>query len=181
MPGIVSREIAGGVARLVRLPCSANSRRTAGLPVYVKVLVRVCRDRIWGGWSFEGATHRPASILPEENLADPGLALECCGPLPGGRGHNRAPTLYILWKYDRATGEWREIARAASVERDWTLDLGPIASRELKPPRPVLVDTEASARRIMEAVERELEPLEFRAQGLVIRALQDRLAAGMAG
>ncbi len=61
------------------------------------------------------------------------------------------------------------------------MNLGPIAAREMNPPRPLLVDTEASARRVMDVLERELEPLEFKARVLVIRALQDRLAAGIAG
>ena len=110
MPGAISREVSGAVARQIRLPYSAR-RRAATL--YVKLLARVFPDRVWGGWSFEGSVFRPGAVIPEETIPPPGLALECAGPQPGGRGHVRAPTLYILWRYDRDTGEWAELARVA--------------------------------------------------------------------
>jgi hypothetical protein len=57
----------------------------------------------------------------------------------------------------------------------------PIARAELDPPRPVLVDPQAAAARVVEALDRDLGPLEFMARVLVVRAVLDRLAAGMAG
>jgi hypothetical protein len=99
--------------------------------------------------------------------------------LPGGSGHNRAPCLYVLWRLD--DGAWRELARAATIGRDWTIGLGPIAKAELDPPRPVLIDPESTARRLLADFEREIEPMELRARVLVVRAVQDRLAAAMAG
>jgi hypothetical protein len=107
------------------------------------------------------------------------LLLECVGSFGPGRGHNRNPELYIRWRLEG--DDWREVARAASVGRDWTLDLGPIARRELQPPKPYLLDPEAAAARVIEALDRELEPLRLEAQVLVVRAVYDRFAARMAG
>ncbi len=175
MPGMVSREIAGET-QLVRLPRSSTRR---GLITYCRLLKSVEPDTIWGGWSFDGPVFRPGILINEQDLPRAALLLECAGAHPGGRGHNRAPVLYILWRYEGA--EWLELARVSSVGRDWTVDLGPIAQRELRPPKPFLVDPAISALRIVDAIERELEPLEFKARVLVIRAVEDRLAMRMAG
>ena len=174
----MAAEVADSGALLVRLPRTASSRGTV---TYLKLLDRVKRDSIWGGWRFEGRLLRPGGFIPAAEIQEPGLLLECAGVLPGGWGHSRAPTLYLLWRWDRPAGRWRELARVASVGRDWTLDLGPIARREFEPPGPLLVDPEAAAGRLMAAFEQEIEALEFKARVLVLRAVQDRLAAGMAG
>ena len=177
MPGLIAEEVGGAGVRLVRLPRSSVNRNAV---TYARLLRRVCRDRTWGGWCFEGLVERPGSVIPAGRIPAGGLLLECAGSQPGGRGHNRAPTLYILWRYEHASGEWRELARSTAMERDWTLDLGPIAHRELHPPKPVLVDLAGIAGRVLDSFERETEPLEFKARVLVIREIQDRLAAGMA-
>lgn len=176
MSGSVAREVAGQ-EHSVRLPHSATRR---GGVTYARLLEAVMPDRTWGGWKFEGRVLRPGALVPLIEIEERGLLLECAGAGLGGRGHVRAPVLYVLWRYDTATGNWREVARAASVNHDWTIDLGPIARRELAPDRPILMDPMASAARVVEVLERELEPLEFKARVLVVRAVEDRLAAGMA-
>jgi len=178
MPGLLAPELAGAAARPVRLPRSAAGR--SGI-TYCRLLERVEPDRVWGGWSFVGRVERPGALIPEAELPPAGLLLECADTEPGGRGHHRAAVRYILWRYDREAGEFRELARTSSVGRDWTQDLGPIALAELTPARPFVVDPEAAAGRVVEALERELAPLEFRARVLVIRAVEDCLAAGAAG
>jgi hypothetical protein len=178
MPGIVAEEVAGAVVRRVRLPRSAGSRQAL---TYIQLLANVTHDRTWGGWSFQGRALRPGAVIEENEIPQHGLALECAGTLTGGRGHNRAPMLYILWRYSFPEGEWREVARSASVERDWTQGLGPIARRELAPLRPVLVDLDGAASRVSDAITRELEPLSVQAQVLVVRRVQDLLMARMAG
>jgi hypothetical protein len=176
MNAVVAPEVSGASLPQFRLPHSATRRSAV---TYIKLVNSVRPDPVWGGYSFEGRILRPGCTLPRDELPDGSLLLECAGAEKGGRGHNRSPDLYILWRLDRDT--WREVARAASVGRDWTLDLGPIARRELQPPKPFLVDPEASAARVIAALDHELEPLRREAQVLVVRAVYDRFAARMAG
>lgn len=175
--GAIRVEVAGPGRCLVRLPRSATRR---GAVAYCKLLRTVKPDRIWGGWAFEGELLSPGGTVPEAEIGEAGLLLECAGAQPGGRGHIRAPTLYILWRYDRAGGRWRELARTAAANRDWTVDLGPIARRELEPPRPVLVYPEGVADRVLATLDKELGLLRREAQCLVVRAVYDRFAARMA-
>jgi hypothetical protein len=171
MNAIVAAEVAGA-ERLIRLPHTSGRRNQI---TYLQLLERVTPDTVWGGWRFEGRLLRHGATVPADTLPKKALLLECVGNQPGGSGHRRAPTVYILW---RLQGDaWREVARAASVGRDWTLDLGPIARRELEPARPVLVDPEGAAGRVMIALDRELEPLNAEARCLVARAVYDRFAS----
>jgi hypothetical protein len=177
MSSILAREIAGSAEPTLHLPRTAARR---GAVTYLKLIRRVTKDPTWGGFAFEGELLPPGGVILETEIKGPGLLLECAGAEPGGRGHVRAPTLYLLWRYDRVAGQWREVARAASVGRDWTLDLGPIARRELEPPRPVLVDPEVAADHVLAALDKELAPLRREAQCLVVRAVYDRFAARVA-
>jgi hypothetical protein len=175
MNAAVAPELSGVSRIMLRLPRSATRRSAT---TYVKILTAVLPDR-WGGYDFQGRIVRPGSTLPRDELPDGSLLLELAGSVGTGSGHNRNPDLYILWRLDHDA--WREVARAASVYSDWTLDLGPIARRELQPARPVLVDPQAAAARVIEALDKELEPLRLEAQVLVVRAVYDRFAARMAG
>lgn len=177
MPGRIAAEVAGHGQRLVRLPRSAERRDAV---TYARLIESVGLDSVWGGWWFEGPLWRPGGVIAESELGS-GLLLECAGPQPGGWGHHRAEFLYILWRWDPGAGAWGELARVSAVNHDWTLDLGPIAQRALRPPQPIPVDPRATARRVMDVLKREIAPLEFKAQVLIIRAVQDELAAGMAG
>lgn len=177
MSAILAREVAGDAVPTVRLPRTASRR---GAVTYLQLLRRVTKDSVWGGYAFEGDLLPAGAYMPLAQIAEPALLLECAGSEPGGRGHVRAPTLYLLWRWNKLACQWREVARAASVKRDWTLDLGPIALRELEPPRPVLVDPEAVADRVLGALDRELAPLRREAQCLVVRAMYDRFAARVA-
>lgn len=137
---------------------------------------------MWGGYSFDGDLLRPGSLVDESELClegttAPVLVLECAGPCGEGRGHRRRPTLYLLWRYDPAAGEFRELARVASENRDWTLDLGPIARRALRPPGPVLVNPERACLVTFRALDGELEPLERSARKVILLAVYDRLAS----
>ena len=179
MHGRLLSEIAGS-ACWITLPRSAARRNSIA---YLKLLRAVEMDTVWGGFCFEGLLLRPGETVPVDDLCPgPGwpevpLLLECAGPGGTGWGHRRRPTLYILWRYDPAAGEFREVARMASQNRDWTLDLGPIARRLLRPPGPVLIDPEGLSRRLIAALDREMEPLDREAQRIVLLAFYDRVAS----
>lgn len=162
----------------IGLPRTATNRQAV---TYLKLIREVRRDPAWGGWEIRGDLLQPGGRIPLEEIPEPGLLLECAGAEGAGWGHRRRPYVYLLWRLDRQAGQWRELARTATVNRDWTLDLGPIAKRELEPPGPVLIDPEGAASRVMIALDRELEKLDLQAQRLVLLALYDRVAARAAG
>lgn len=174
--GAIAPEIAGAATGM-RLPRTATRR---GVPTYCKLLSSVKPDHVWGGWSFEGRILRSGSVVRGEEVPDGSLLLECAGPVPGGWGHRRAPVVYILWRWEEAACRWRELARTLAVNRDWTVDLGPLAKRELEPARPVLVDPIGAANRVLATLEQELESLRPEAQTLVVRAVYDQFAARVA-
>jgi len=174
MHAAVAAEVSGP-APLVRLPRSSTRRNAV---TYCKLVSTVRPDPVWGGWQLDGAVLRSGACVEADSIPAGALLLECAGDQLGGSGHKRAPCVYILWRLE---GEaWREVARAASVGRDWTVDLGPIARRELEA-RPVLVDPEAAADHVMLALDREMESLNAEARCLVARAVYDRFAARVAG
>jgi len=162
------------------LPRSASRR---GQVTYCKLLRAARPNRTSGGWDLDGELLRPGATLkecelwPAADYPEVPLLLECAGSDGSGWGHPRAPCVYILWRWEQAAGAWRELARAASVNRDWTEDLGPIAKRQLEPPRPVLVDPRAAVGRMMATLEHELEPLDRQAQRVVLLAAYDQVAA----
>jgi hypothetical protein len=166
--------IPDGPTRNVRIPRTASLR---GAIAYSKLLRTVEPDAVWGGWRFDGMLLRPGSLIPEADLWPAAgypqipLLLECAGP-----ERHRREYLYILWRYDPGSGEFREVARTASENRDWTLDLGPITKRVIDPPRPVAVDPEAVCRRLCTLLDDELGPLNRDARRVVLLAVYDQLA-----
>jgi len=163
-------ELARDGQRYVQTPRTAHSR---GAVTYLKILRTVTRDTTWGGWRFEGELMRPGDCIgfPSHRL----LAIECVGSDRRGYGHRRSETLYILWRFE--DGAWCELGRSSSANRDWTLDLGPIARRALHPPRPILIDPDGLAERLLRAVDEEIEPLDAPAKKAVLNAVYDRVAA----
>jgi hypothetical protein len=177
-----SRSEAPSAVKLVHLPRTATSRNAI---TYIKLIHSVKIDHTFGGYRFDGPLFRPhatieeAELRPSPDYPKIPLLLECAGPAAPGLGHKRAKQLYILWKYDPARRDWDEVARTAAVDRDWTVDLGPIARRELQT-KPILVDPPGIADRVLLKLEDELEPLERRAQRLVLLAVYDRFASRVA-
>jgi len=154
----------------IRLPRSAKRR---GAVTWCKLLSRVSRDRIWGGWSFAGRVLSPGAFLDVTDLPACCLVLECAG------ADRRGAYTYILWKL--ADTGWRELMRTACRNRDWTLDLGPIAHDELEPPKPVLVDPTGAGERFDKLLDTEIDRLDRKAQKLVLLAVYDRIAAKLVG
>lgn len=167
-----------GISAPVPAPRSAIRR---GALTWLKLLRSARRAGPFGVWDLSGDLLKPGALIDSHSLPEPAILLECAGSVGGGRGHRRAPFLYVLWQFDRATGEWRELARVASVDADWTRDLGPIAARALSPPRPLLVDPGAVAHRLMLSLEEELEPFDQAVQRVILLRVYDELAARAAG
>lgn len=180
--GIPSRSEAPPAVKLVSLPRSATSRNAI---TYVKLIHSVKTDHAFGGYRFEGPLFRPnqtieeAELRPSPDYPETPLLLECAGPAAPAWGHKRAKQLYILWKYNPSRNDWDEVARTAAADRDWTVDLGPIAKR-LVHPKPILIDAPRIADRVLVKLEDELEPLERCAQRLVLLAVYDRFASRIA-
>jgi hypothetical protein len=77
--------------------------------------------------------HPPGAHILWEDLPDPAVCIELAGGIgPCKRGQKRE-CLWILWTFDRSLLEWREIARAAAVNWEWTLTLRQPAIRALHP------------------------------------------------
>lgn len=109
------------------------------------------------------------------------VLLECAGEDGSGWGHQRSPSTYILWVWE--SGEWREVARAASVGREWTWDLEQAARRALGQGkrRPPEIDPAAVRERVARVLEAELEGLDQAGQAEVLSAVHDELAARIVG
>ncbi|MFN3326736.1 MAG: hypothetical protein ACK5AZ_24850 [Bryobacteraceae bacterium] len=177
-----------GEVRTVRLPRTAERRSEL---TYCQLLQRVRRSREGFGYWFEGKHFRSGVTIDERELwpdatwpATP-IVLECAGGRKGllyqppNWGHRRAAQVYVLWRYERERGEFVEVARVVDRGQDWIQDMAPIAIRELNP-RPVLVDPAASAKRVLEALEAELDPLQDpAARKRVLLAVYDQFVSAM--
>lgn len=171
----------------IRLPRS--SARNAG--GYIKLLSGI-NEKLPYGFSFEGSLFAPGKIVTGEDLR-PGsqypeipLLLECAGvqnPRDGRPSSRHWPTLYILWRFDPAKQEWREVARAQSESWDWAADLQPIAKRLLLEGRggvEVFRGADQVAHRIGHAIETELMSLSPIDRSRALGILHDQLCSRFA-
>jgi hypothetical protein len=160
---------------LVKLPRSALRR---GALTWSKLLDHVDADAR-NGFGFQGRILRPGALVALEELPEPAVLVECAGSDGSGHGHRRSATTYILWQFDRARGEWRELARAASVGREWASDLRSIALRALgHEPAPFIPPTtQETIARVLALVEGELRGVRAETVLDLMGALHDRLAA----
>lgn len=174
--------------RSVRIPRSSERNSSYA---FAKLLARVERNRRVGGFSaFIGSLIRPGKLIEEDALwpsteypANP-ILLECAGPVSGsGRGHNRAPFLWLLWRYDRQSGEWQELCRATAHDWTWSVDLFPIAERALTQGQaePAAPDLCAIAERIAATMDSELKPLDLGDKARVLSAVEHSVAARIVG
>lgn len=117
------------MSREIRIPNSASRR---GVIAYAKLLHWV-EQPATTGFDFEGRLLKPgqkiqeAELWPSEDWPRTPVLLECAGSEKPGWGHRREPQIYILWRYERESGQWREIARTAATNSEWCLILGPVA------------------------------------------------------
>ena len=166
--------------RPVRLPRS--STRLGQGYVFCKLLTAIREAPMNAGW--EGRIYPPGELIAAEELPDPAVVLECAGPQGGFKHGKRRETLWILWKLDREAGAWRELARATSLNWEWSLALRAPAMAALYP-QPGLYDVLGRgvdvAERVAAAIDRELagEPLPVRRN--VWARLHDQSACRIAG
>jgi hypothetical protein len=161
----------------VRLPCS--SARTCR-EKFIKLLTDVDPDAEHG-FGFEGKFYRPGAVLTDAELVSP-IALEYMrGPAYGIPGRRRSDSIYILWRYEDATGAWRELGRAVSFSWEWAAELRPLAVRALREARgghmEIMPDLFAIAGRIALVLDRELKSLDPPHRHKVLGVLHDQFAA----
>jgi hypothetical protein len=117
------------MTRRIRIPNSATRR---GGITFAKLLSWVTEPATTG-FDFEGRLLRPgqqideSELWPSEDWPEVPVLLECAGITEVGWGHRRSVYTYILWRYERDRGEWREIARTTGTSSEWCCILGPIA------------------------------------------------------
>lgn len=171
----------------VRLPCSSarNSHEK-----FAKLLSHVEPDAEHA-FGFAGRFVRPGTTLTDEELRPgpefpptPVLLEYFRGSAYGVAGRRRSDSIYILWRYDRENGSWRELGRAVSFAWEWAVELRPLAVRALREARGgqqlvILQDLPAIATRIATYLERELKTLEAPERYKVLSVLHDQFAARM--
>lgn len=164
----------------IRLPRSASRTER---DTFVKLLSFVDPEAEHG-FGFEGKLLRPGSLLtpaqlrPADHFPEIPIVLEY---LPGTKNGRRREQLYILWRLDWSTHEWRELGRAVSESWHWANDLRPLAVRALKEARSkhaleLQPDFPAIERRIAQFLDAELKPLEAGDRVRVLAMLHDQLA-----
>lgn len=172
----------------ITLPCSSpRSARSK----FAKLLRHVDPDADHA-FGFEGVFLRPgatvsdAQLHPSPDYPETPILLEYArGPAYGIPGHKRCDSIYILWRYDHHSNEWREIGRAVSVAWEWAIELRPLATRALREARScsdslqveVMPDIPAIAGRITVFLDRELTTLEAPQRMKVLGVLHDVFAA----
>ena len=100
-------------ARAVRLPntCPENRRQFT----HCKLLTAV-HPESWNAAGFEGTLFETGSRIKQELLREKPVLLEFCGPQGAWKRRPRE-NLWILWRYDQESQDWREIARALAFAR----------------------------------------------------------------
>jgi hypothetical protein len=117
----------------------------------------------------------PAELRPTVEYPETPVLLECAGIAKTGRGHNRSEYLYIVWRFDAHSDEWRELGRAQSAACEWAADLAPIARRAIDEQigAPDLTEVE---RRISVYLNSELGRVAERDRMQVLAVIHDAIA-----
>jgi hypothetical protein len=116
---------------------------------------------------FAGPRLRPGALIAERELwpaddfpARP-LLFEYAGIAETGRGHRRSTQLYILWRYERESSTWRELARATATGLEWVEVLRTAALHDLRSePEDLARAAAAASSRVLAAVEAEMALLD---------------------
>lgn len=175
----VPTEAAPTTKRRVQLP-STSDRSQRGR-CYLRLLTEVLPAKFGAG--FEGPIYRPGASVSSDEFPDPAVILECGGKMGKWRPGKPRPTVWLLWRLDRSTWTWEEIARASAYNWEWAITLRPVAIRALNP-RPVLMDVHrhcaSVAEELVTSIDRRLvrEPEELKIN--VLSELYDLVAGRLA-
>lgn len=99
--------------RRIKLPCSSS--RLARGHAHLKLLTAI--ESAPFSCAFVGTIFPPGATVDLEELGLNPVLIECAGPV--GKGQYR-DYLWILWKYDRISEQWKELARTQSRDASWT-------------------------------------------------------------
>jgi hypothetical protein len=171
------------------IPRSAPSRRERGYACLIRRVSDNPTAVAFDGKYFRcGAAIDESELSPDEEWPSTPLLLEYAGldyaaplqRLASGYGGKRRPLVHILWRYERDRREWRELARASSVDNDWVQHFVAIARVEMlrngRPAAPVDIAVRASVRWI-EALDRELSQLENEERVIALGLLYEQITA----
>jgi hypothetical protein len=168
-----------GHPRRVQLPCSSTRLDRPHAHLLIIERVRLLSHSP----GFEGKICAPGSLVDWERLPDPCVVLECAGYRGPVKRGSRREMLWILWKYDRASHVWCQIAQASAVNWEWALALRGAAIDSLDP-KPELIDLRRQTReegdRILELIERELEKASPEVRAGILARLHAEIAGRLA-
>lgn len=144
--------------------------------------MRVYPERTLG--AFEGRLLRcgsnveEAELRPTEEYPEVPLLLEFAGHDASGSGHRRSNHVHILWKLNRKTKEFEELARVKGQGAEWIYHLKPIIIRELH--RAEMTSSEIAwqaSLRILRVLDDELERLQREGKAHLMSFLHDEFTA----
>lgn len=115
--------------KLIPLPNTSPQNRHCYS--HVRLLTEVSPDAC-NAAGFGGRLLRCGERLSPEELGERPVVLECAGPQGTFKRGRHRLTLWILWRYDWQEKDWREIARAQSLNWDWAIILRDPAIRALQ-------------------------------------------------
>jgi hypothetical protein len=166
--------------RTIRIP---RTNETRGALTYARLLLRVWPRRTFA--AFDGKFFKPGAKIEEADLwptpeypAVP-LLLEYAGSDRTGRGHRRANDIYLLWRYERETGEWVALLRYTGQGTEWIAPIKRRALAELARTEPPISCTHASdvCVRVLAALDHELELLDNENRHLVMSFVYQEFSA----
>ena len=118
---------------MARIPRSSPSwREKTFCQLILRLPVRPGIHFFEGGIYFRcGSSVEESALHPTPEYSETPLLLEYAGRDHTGRGHNRSNDIHVLWQWNAAESEWRELARVLSRGPEWFHHLAPIVRREL--------------------------------------------------
>jgi hypothetical protein len=112
------------------------------------------------------------------------LIVEFAGADNPARGHNRhgSDETVVLWRYDRAAGEFRELGRVVAPGAIWMRLLEPLVREAMRAEMGIVAtpDLESIRERISRMIRAELDLIPDTDRGRVLTLVHDELAGRIA-
>lgn len=169
----------------ISLPATAPRSARRAKMCFLKLLSSVDPDATHG-FGFKGTFFRPGEIVGSARLRPsleypeiPIVLEQSLAPAHGIPGHRRCDTITILWRWDAALNEWRELGRSVSVGCEWAIEMRPLAIRALAEARgrtAALIDERAIVSRISEFLDHEVSVLGPSDRLRLLSVIHDQLA-----